>query len=120
MLEVRRMDDEPALLHIGQQDFEVEEETGYVTVPKELLAGFRLSEIPADIIIKAVDKIEGHTIHIANDVAFSQFSGGSASAAVEARTNLTRYMQRALEPRSRTPRSTYRTSRRREPILRVD
>ena len=54
------MDDEPASLHIGQQDFEVEEETGYVTEPKEFLTGFRLSDIPADIIIKPVDRIEGH------------------------------------------------------------
>jgi len=77
------MAEEAASLHIGQQDFQVEEETGYVTVPKEFLTGFRLSEIPADIIIKPVDKIEGHAIHITNDVAFSQFSGGSGSAAVE-------------------------------------
>ncbi len=83
MLEVRRMDDEPASLHIGQQDFEVEEETGYVRVPKEFLTGIRLSDIPADIIIKPVDKIDGHTIHITNDVAFSQFGAGSASAAID-------------------------------------
>src|SRR5713101_7328488 len=83
MLEVQRIDDQPVSLQIGQQEFEVEEETGYVIVPKEFLTGFRLSDIPADIIIKPVDKIEGHTIHITNDVAFSQFSGGSASAAVE-------------------------------------
>lgn len=37
-----------------------------------------------------------------------------------ARTNLARYMQRALEPRSRTPQSAYRTSRRRKVISRVD
>jgi RNA polymerase sigma-70 factor (ECF subfamily) len=37
-----------------------------------------------------------------------------------ARTNLARYMQRALEPRSRTPQRAYRTSRRRKVILRVD
>jgi len=83
MLEVQRIDDQPVSLQIGQQEFEVEEETGYVTVPKEFLTGFRLSDIPADIIIKPIDKIEGHTIYITNDVAFSQFSGGSASAAVE-------------------------------------
>ena len=83
MLEVQRIDDQPVSLQIGQQEFEVEEETGYVAVPKEFLTGFRLSDIPADIIIKPIDKIEGHTIYITNDVAFSQFSGGSASAAVE-------------------------------------
>ena len=83
MLEVQRIDDQPVSLQIGQQEFEVEEETGYVAVAKEFLTGFRLSDIPADIIIKPIDKIEGHTIYITNDVAFSQFSGRSASAAVE-------------------------------------
>ncbi len=68
------MDDEPASLHIGHEDFEVEEETGYVTVSKELLTGCRLSEIPADIIIKPVDKIEGPTIHITHDVGLSHSS----------------------------------------------
>jgi hypothetical protein len=66
MLEVQRIDGEPVSLHIGRREFEVEEETGYVTVPKEFLTGFRLSDIPADIIIKPADKIEGHTIHITN------------------------------------------------------
>ena len=37
-----------------------------------------------------------------------------------ARTNLARYMQRALEPRSRTPQRAYRRSRRRKVISRVD
>ena len=68
---------------LREKKIKVEEETGCVIVPKEFLTGFRLSDIPPDIIIKPVDKIEGHTIHITNDVAFSQFSGGSTSAAVE-------------------------------------
>jgi RNA polymerase sigma-70 factor (ECF subfamily) len=37
-----------------------------------------------------------------------------------ARRKLARYMQRALEPRSRTPQRAYRTSRRRNVISRVD
>jgi RNA polymerase sigma-70 factor (ECF subfamily) len=37
-----------------------------------------------------------------------------------ARTNLARYMQRALEPRSRMPQRAYRTSRRRKVISKVD
>ena len=32
------------LLRIGQHEFEVEEETEYVTVPKEFLTGFRLGK----------------------------------------------------------------------------
>ncbi len=83
MLEVERIDDEPVAVRIGEQQFTCEDETGYVTVPKEFLKDFRLSDIPDDIGIKPVEKIEGHTIHVNNDVALSRFSGGSASASVE-------------------------------------
>jgi len=83
MLQVRRIDGEPVSLRIGEREFEVEEETGYVTVPKEFLTGSRLSDMPEDISIKPVEKIEGHTIHVQNDVALSQFTGGLASAVVE-------------------------------------
>jgi diguanylate cyclase (GGDEF)-like protein len=83
MLDVERIDDEPVSLRIGEQEFECEEETGYVTAPKEFMKGFRLSEIPDDITIKPVEKIEGRVIHLANDVAFSPFRDGSATARVE-------------------------------------
>lgn len=83
MLEVRRIDDWPTSLRIGDREFEVEEGSGYVVVPKEFLTGFRLSDIPREISIKPVEKIEGHTIYVENDVAISQFSGASASAMVE-------------------------------------
>lgn len=83
MLEVERVDDEPVSVHINGQSFPCKDEAGYVIVPKEFLAGFRLSDIPADISIKPVEKIEDHTIHISNDVSFSSFSDGAASVAVE-------------------------------------
>jgi|SRR5581483_5000525 len=83
MLEVERIDEEPVLLHIGEHGFACEEETGYATIPKEFLKGFRLSDIPDGIGIKPVERIEGHTIHIANDVVLTQFISGSASATVE-------------------------------------
>lgn len=83
MLEVNRIDGEPVTVRIGEQEFACEDENGYVTVPEEFLTGFRLSDIPDDISIKPVKKLEGHTIHINNDITLSQFSDGSASAAVE-------------------------------------
>ena len=83
MLEVEKVGDEPVSVRISGQGFACEDETGYVTVPKEFLSGFRLSDIPDDIGIKPVEKIEGHTIHINNDVVLSPFSDGAASATVE-------------------------------------
>ncbi len=83
MLEVKKIDGEPVAVRIGEQEFACEDETGNVTVPEEFLKDFRLSDIPDDIRIKPVDKIEEHTIHINNDVALSHFSSGSALAAVE-------------------------------------
>src|SRR5690348_7514495 len=52
-------------------------------VPKEFLRGFRLSDIPDDISIKPVERIEGRSIELANDVALSSFHDGSATASVE-------------------------------------
>jgi len=83
MLELEKVDDEPVSLRIGGRDFEVDEETGYVTVPKDLLSTFHLSDIPDGVRIKPVEKIEGHTIHIKNDVALSRFTDRAASATVE-------------------------------------
>ena len=83
MLKVRRIDDEPVAVEIDGHEFACEEETGYVTLPRDMAAGFRLSHIPEDIIIKPVEKIEGHTIHLKNDVAISTFREGVASVDVE-------------------------------------
>jgi diguanylate cyclase (GGDEF)-like protein len=83
MLKVQRIDGEPVSVQIGAHEFAFEDDTGYVTVPRGLATGFRLSDIPEDISIKPVEKIEGHTIHVKNDVAISGFLDGSASADVE-------------------------------------
>jgi diguanylate cyclase (GGDEF)-like protein len=83
MLEAERIGNQSVSLRIGEQAFEVEEETGYATVPKEFLTGFRLSDIPSDISIKPVERIEGNTIHVESDVTLSQFTDGSATATVE-------------------------------------
>jgi hypothetical protein len=82
-LELIRAQDEPVAVRLQGREFACEEETGQTLIPKEFLTGFRLSEIPDDISIKPVEKIEGSMIHVENDVALSRFSSGSASAAVE-------------------------------------
>ena len=83
VLEVARIDDEPVSVRIGGHEFACEEETGCVTVPKGFLRDFLLSEIPDDISIKPVEKIEGNCIHVKNVVSFYRFRDGSATAAVE-------------------------------------
>lgn len=83
MLKVRRIDDEPVAVEIGGHEFECEEETGYVTVPKDVAIGFRLSDIPEDISLKPVEAIEGNVIHVENNIAISAFSDGAASVDVE-------------------------------------
>ncbi len=70
-------------VQFGADEFACEDESGYVTVPKEFVTGFRLSDIPEDITIKPVEKIEGHTIHVKNDIAISRFENGVASTDVE-------------------------------------
>jgi diguanylate cyclase (GGDEF)-like protein len=83
VLETERIDGHVVSVHINGQQFACEEETGYTTVPKEFLSGFRLSDIPDDISIKPVEKIESNTIHITNDIALTGFGNGSASATVQ-------------------------------------
>jgi diguanylate cyclase (GGDEF)-like protein len=83
MLKVRRIDGHPVSVQIGAHDFACEDETGHVVIPREVAAGFRLSDIPEDISIKPVEKIEGHTVHVKNDIAISRFRDGAASTDVE-------------------------------------
>ena len=83
MLKVRRIDDEPVAVEIGAREFACEEESGDVILPKDAAFGFRLSDIPDDISIKPVETVEGHTIHIKNDIAISGFRAGVARVDVE-------------------------------------
>jgi diguanylate cyclase (GGDEF)-like protein len=82
-LEVVRVDGEPVAVRVNGQEFACEEETGETAIPKNLLAGIRLSAIPDDITIKPVESIQGSVIHVQNDIGLSRFSAGSASASVE-------------------------------------
>ena len=82
-LEVVRVDGEPVAVRVNGQEFACDEETGETAIPKNLLAGIRLSAIPDDITIKPVESIQGGVIHVQNDIGLSRFSAGSASASVE-------------------------------------
>lgn len=81
-MDIIRIDGEPVSLRVNGQQFECEEETGCTIIPKASLRGFRLSDIPDDVSIKPVERIDGNTIHLTNDVALSGFTGASAAAAV--------------------------------------
>lgn len=81
--ELVTVDEEVVAVRIAGQEFPYESETGQASIPKKLLSGFRLSEIPEDLIIKPVESISGRYIKMKNDIGLSAFSGGSASAFVE-------------------------------------
>jgi diguanylate cyclase (GGDEF)-like protein len=70
-------------VRLAGQEFPYESETGEATIPKKALAGFRLSEIPKDLIIKPVESISNGQIEIENDFGLSPFATGSATAFVE-------------------------------------
>jgi len=77
------VDGEVVAVRLSGQEFPCESETGESIIPKKLLTGFRLSEIPEDLTIKPVESIAGAEIEINNDIGLSSYTGGSASAFVE-------------------------------------
>lgn len=82
-LRLIRDGEEPVALRIGDHEFPCEEETHQTTIPKPLLAGIRLSEIPDDITIKPVESINDNVVEVVHDVELSTFQDGVASAIVE-------------------------------------
>ena len=65
---------EVTAVRLAGREFPYEAETGESIIPKKLLTGFRLSQIPEDLIIKPEDTL---------DIGLSSFADGSASAFVE-------------------------------------
>ena len=70
-------------VRLAGQEFPYESETGESIIPKRVLTGFLLSEIPEGLTIKPVEAVAGAIIEIDNDIGLSRFAGGSASAFVE-------------------------------------
>jgi diguanylate cyclase (GGDEF)-like protein len=77
------VNDEVVAARLSGQEFPCEPETVEAIIPKEVLAGFKLSEIPKELTIKPVESIDGNRVEIKNDIRLSSFADGSASAFVE-------------------------------------
>ena len=77
------VDNAVVAVRLAGQEFPCESETVEATIPKRVLVGFKLSEIPGELIIKPVESIDGSRIEIKNDIRLSSFADGSASASVE-------------------------------------
>jgi len=70
-------------LRLSGKVFQAELESGEVIVPKRFLTGFRLSDIPDELVVKPVEAIEGNVIHLEHDILISAFRDGVAVARVE-------------------------------------
>jgi hypothetical protein len=81
--ELVTIDGEVVAVRFAGQEFHFDSETGESIIPKKVLTGFHLSEIPEGLTIKPVESIAGAVIEINNDIGLSPFAGGSASASVE-------------------------------------
>jgi diguanylate cyclase (GGDEF)-like protein len=77
------VDGEHVAVRIGERTFVYDAETNESVIPKDVLAGFRLSEMPPELIIKPVESVSGNEIVINDDIRLSAFGNGEASAFVE-------------------------------------
>jgi diguanylate cyclase (GGDEF)-like protein len=82
-LRLIRDGEEPVAVRIDGHEFPCEEETHQTIIPKALLSGLRLSDIPDDITIKPVESINENVIEVEHDIELSAFREGTASAVVE-------------------------------------
>lgn len=83
MIEPLKTGDEVIGMRLNSKEFLAEDETGQVVVPKALLKGFRLSDIPDELVIKPVNSIKGSVIELEYDIVIGAFRDGLASAEVE-------------------------------------
>jgi hypothetical protein len=81
--ELVTIDGEVIAVRLAGQEFPYEPETGESTIPKNVLRGFHLSEIPGELVIKPVESIDNGRIEIENDFGLCPFADGSASALAE-------------------------------------
>ncbi len=75
--------DEIVAVRLAGQEFPCDSEAVEASIPKKVLTGFKLSEIPEELTIKPVESIAVGQIDIKNDFGLSSFADGSASAFVE-------------------------------------
>jgi diguanylate cyclase (GGDEF)-like protein len=77
------VDDEVVAVRLAGQEFPCKPEAVEATIPKKVLVGFKLSEIPGELTIKPVESIDGNQIEIKDDIRLSSFADGSAPVSVE-------------------------------------
>ena len=77
------VNDEVVAVRLAGQEFSCEPESVEAIIPKKVLAGFKLSEIPKELAIKPVESIDRGQIEIKNDIRLSSFADELASASVE-------------------------------------
>lgn len=77
------VDGETVAVRLVGQEYPCEPETLEATIPKKVLVGFRLSEIPEELTIRPVESIDGNQIEVKDEIGLSSFADGSASASVE-------------------------------------
>jgi diguanylate cyclase (GGDEF)-like protein len=70
-------------VRLAGQDFPSEPEGAEAIIPKSVLKGFLLSEIPQELTIKPVESVAQGRIEIKHDIQLSSFAEGSASALIE-------------------------------------
>src|SRR6267154_48584 len=77
------VDGEIVAVRVAGQDFPCEPEAVEAIIPKTVLRGFKLSEIPEELTIKPVESIVNGQIEIKDDISLSCIVDGSASAFIE-------------------------------------
>lgn len=77
------VDGEIAAVSLAGQHFPCEPETVEVIIPKGVLKGFRLSDVPEEVTIRPAESIADGQIEIKYDIRLSSFADGSAPALVE-------------------------------------
>ncbi len=70
-------------LKIAEREFLCEDGDGSIVVPREFLVGFRLSDIPRGIGIKAIERREGQALRVNDDMTLRQFAEDAAAVSVE-------------------------------------
>ncbi len=82
-VELENVGGQPMAMLVNGQRFCCDEETGETIIPRKFLTGFRLSEIPPDVMIKPVECIKNNVIHVENNFTLSRYTNGEGAALVE-------------------------------------
>jgi diguanylate cyclase (GGDEF)-like protein len=76
------VDGKVVAVRLAGHEFIYDSESHETSIPKKMLTGLCLSEIPPDVILKPVESISGTYVEVNDNIGLS-FANGSASAVVE-------------------------------------